>query len=576
MNRLALLAVLAAAVGFNAPTTCRAQTVHGHSKFTMKDPTLRAPSASAESDSEQGGSEAAYAGVGQQQVPYNMAAYGRGAASYPPAAYAQGGMPSGAMPPGAMPPGYMPYMPSGYAGQHPGMQVSYPGYAPTAENMLYGGSPYPQVMPAGYGAAGGPPGQGYAGDASCGPDGCGPGGGGVGHGGRCRPHHWIFGYDATADWIGSGCSHMYVVAEGLKFFPKGANAPALLSTSPIGTPQAQAGVLGQPGTQVLVGGSEFDDEALYGGRIAMGFWTMGAEYVGFEFNYMGFDNGGTTINAESSFNPENGGGILALPFFNVTTGAEDSLILAFPDFQAVGGIIDTGGVPIDLNGTFNLDSDLEIHSAGALMKSVVWVLPDAGWRMYFLGGYRFFWLSDDLDMTSTITPVGGAFGGSRLEIFDSFDTENQFHGGEIGLQTELASGPWSVGIITKVALGNNHQKVDIEGETRAVGGGLVIPSAGGLFAQPTNIGRSTDDVFAVLPEASVTLGYQLFRNVKLTAGYNFLYLNHVLRGAEQIDRSINTTQFDGGALVGDARPARAMNETEFWMHGFSTGVEVKW
>jgi hypothetical protein len=369
---------------------------------------------------------------------------------------------------------------------------------------------------------------------------------------------------------------MYVVAEGLKFYPKGANAPPLLSTSPIGTPQPQAGVIGQPGTEVLLGGSEFDDEALYGGRVALGFWTMGAEYVGFEFNYMGFDNGGTTFNAESSFNPENGGGILALPFFNVTTGLEDSLILAYPDFQAAGGIIDTGGVPIDLNGSFSLDSDLEIHSASALMKNVVWVLPDAGWRMFLLGGYRFFWLSDDLDMTSTIEPVGALFGGSRLEIFDSFDTQNQFHGGEIGLQTDLASGPWSIGILAKVALGNNHQELEIEGDTRAVAGATVIPSPGGLFAQPTNIGRSTDDVFTVLPEASVTFGYQITRCVKVTAGYNFLYMNHVLRAAEQIDRSINTTQFDNGILVGDARPARNLVDSEFWMHGFSTGVEVKW
>jgi hypothetical protein len=64
--------------------------------------------------------------------------------------------------------------------------------------------------------------------------------------------------------------------------------------------------------------------------------------------------------------------------------------------------------------------------------------------------------------------------------------------------------------------------------------------------------------------------------VKLTAGYNFLYMNHVVRAAEQIDRSVNTTQFDNGVLVGDARPARNLIENEFWMHGFSAGVEVKW
>jgi hypothetical protein len=197
--------------------------------------------------------------------------------------------------------------------------------------------------------------------------------------------------------------------------------------------------------------------------------------------------------------------------------------------------------------------------------------------MFFLGGYRFFWLSDDLDMTGTIEPVGAQFAaGSRLEVFDSFDTKNQFHGGEVGLQTELASGPWSVGIITKVALGNNHQTLEIEGETRAIGGGTATITPGGLFAQPTNVGRFSDDRFAVLPEASVTFGYQLTRCLRLTAGYNFLYIDKVLRAAEQIDRSVNTTQFDGGALVGDARPARNVFENEFWMHGVSAGMEFKW
>ena len=555
MKRVAFMALLAAVAGSLAPTFTWAQGAEGYSKFTIKDQTRPDPSSSPASRT---ASSAANQPMGAQS-----------------AAVAQSMMRDG-IPRGAMPPGYSPSMPAGYAGYHPGMQVSYPGYAPTPENMLYGGSPFPEATPAGYGAAGD---MGYAGDfghgGDCADRSCGHAG--HGHGARCRAHHWIIGYDATKDWISSGCSHAYVVTEGLYFFPKGANAPPLLTSSPRGTAQNQAGVIGGPGTEVILGGSEFDDEALYGGRVALGFWTMGAEYVGFEFNYMGFDNGGTTFTEASSFEPDTGGRILAMPFFNVTTAAEDSLILAFPDFQAAGGVIDTGGAPIDVNGSFALDSDLEIHSAGALMKSVVWVLPDAGWRMFFLGGYRFFWLSDDLDMTGTIQPVGPLFAaGSRLEVFDSFDTENQFHGGEIGLQTELASGPWSVGIITKVALGNNHQTLEIDGETRALGGVAPAISAGGLYAQPSNIGRFSDDRFAVLPEASVTFGYQLTPCMRLTTGYNFIYINRVLRAAEQIDRSINPTQFDGGALVGDARPARTINEGEFWMHGLSAGIELKW
>jgi hypothetical protein len=239
---------------------------------------------------------------------------------------------------------YPGYAPAGYAAAPPGMQMAYPGYAPTPENMMYGGSPYPQMMMPGAGGGAGDYGQGGSCE-SCGEAGC---------RGGCRPHHWIFGYDATADWISSGNRHAYAVVEGLKFFPKGANAPALLTSSPAGTAQDQAGVIGGPGTEVLIGGSEFDDKGLYGGRVALGFWTMGAEYVGFEFNYMGFDNGGTSFGTTSTFEPDNGGQILALPFVDATTGQENALVLAFPNFQTNGGAINTGGVPIDLNGSFAL------------------------------------------------------------------------------------------------------------------------------------------------------------------------------------------------------------------------------
>jgi hypothetical protein len=133
-----------------------------------------------------------------------------------------------------------------------------------------------------------------------------------------------------------------------------------------------------------------------------------------------------------------------------------------------------------------------------------------------------------------------------------------------------------LGILTKVALGNNHQSLDITGSTQTTSGGALAMTAGGLFAQPTNIGSESNDEFAVLPEASVIFGYQLTRRIKLTAGYNFLYINHVLRAAEQIDRSVNPTQFDGGMLVGEARPARILTDNEFYMHGWSTGIEIKW
>ena len=164
-------------------------------------------------------------------------------------------------------------------------------------------------------------------------------------------------------------------------------------------------------------------------------------------------------------------------------------------------------MPVDLNGTFEFDSDVGDALGRRDRKNVVWVLPDAGWRTFFLGGYRFFWLGDDIAiMTASIEPVGGPFAGSRIEIIDQFDTENQFHGGEIGLQTELATGPWSIGILTKVALGNNRQKFEIEGRNHGVQRPGHRVHARRLVRAALQHRQRLDDEFAVLPEASAQLG----------------------------------------------------------------------
>ena len=210
------------------------------------------------------------------------------------------------------------------------------------------------------------------------------------------------------------------------------------------------------------------------------------------------------------------------------------------------------------------------------MKNVVWVLPDAGWRMFFLGGYRFFWLSDDLDMTSTIQPVGGPFGADRGSKCSTRSIpRTSFTAAKSACKPSWRRVPGPIGIITKVALGNNPSETPDRRRNawRSVDCPRISP--GGLFAQPTNIGRSSDDVFAVLPEASVTFGYQVTRCMRLTAGYNFLYMNHVL--APPSRSTARSTPRSSTMACWLATPAaHDILESEFWMHGFSTGMEVKW
>jgi outer membrane protease len=97
-----------------------------------------------------------------------------------------------------------------------------------------------------------------------------------------------------------------------------------------------------------------------------------------------------------------------------------------------------------------------------------------------------------------------------------------------------------------------------------------------LLAQPTNIGSYEDSTFAVLPEASINVGYQVTRHVRTFVGYTFLYLNNTVRAADAIDPVVNSTQIGGGTLVGDARPAFSFDdESSLWLQGVNVGVDVR-
>ena len=122
---------------------------------------------------------------------------------------------------------------------------------------------------------------------------------------------------------------------------------------------------------------------------------------------------------------------------------------------------------------------------------------------------------------------------------------------------------------------------EVAGSSSLVIGGVpAVTLPGGIFALPTNIGRFSGDDFAVVPEVTVKLGWRLTGNLGVFAGYNFLYWSRVIRPGNQIDRAVNDTLIPTsnvfGAAEGDlSRPARLFNTSDFWAHGVSFGVELR-
>lgn len=364
----------------------------------------------------------------------------------------------------------------------------------------------------------------------------------------CVPRNWI-----TADY--------------LLWWTKGNNLPAMVTTSPAGTPQTDAGVIGAANTAVLFGNGEIDNEDRSGLRLTFGHWADPDGTVGIQATYFSvFDDTGTgDFFAQTTGVIGAGGGspILARPFFNVdpaNTG-EDARLVSFPNV---------------VDGSISITSSSEMHSASVLLRQH-WRSGCRG-RIDLIGGYRYFRLRDGFLVREGLVltdPAGLLPIGTTLAIEDRFLAENDFHGGDMGFLAEFWNGCWTLELLAKVALGNLHREATISGQTvidTPPAGGAVV-SNGGLLALPTNSGSQTSNDFAALPEFGINVKYEPRRNVAIQAGYTLLLLNDVSRSGELIDRVVNATQLNGGALVGTARPTSQFdNQTDFWAQGLNVGV----
>lgn len=112
------------------------------------------------------------------------------------------------------------------------------------------------------------------------------------------------------------CRSMWADFDYLGFWVKGNHVPALVTTSPIGTPQSRAGVLGQPGTSILFGDQRLNTDMRSGGRITFGAWLVG-DVLAIEGNYFALGTETTNYSATSVFsNGSTSDPILARPYFN--------------------------------------------------------------------------------------------------------------------------------------------------------------------------------------------------------------------------------------------------------------------
>jgi hypothetical protein len=215
-----------------------------------------------------------------------------------------------------------------------------------------------------------------------------------------------------------------------------------------------------------------------------------------------------------------------------------------------------------------------------------------GWSLDATFGFRYLDLDEDLVINQTSQALGqgaltiAGIPVGALSIEDRFNTRNQFYGGYLGFRSECRMGPVFANVHGSVALGPNHEVIEITGLTSEVGGtGLVAPGgllAAGFMGGPLggNIGRQITNRFTVVPEVTGRVGFQLFRSMRAWVGYGFLYMNDVARPGSQIDLAINPRVVPAspafGSTSGPAVPRSTGSRNDFFAHGVQFGLEMRY
>ncbi|MEM9825984.1 MAG: BBP7 family outer membrane beta-barrel protein [Planctomycetota bacterium] len=365
----------------------------------------------------------------------------------------------------------------------------------------------------------------------------------------------------------------WVSFEYLAWWQDGMSLPPLVTTSTDpGVARNQAGVLGAGPTRVLFGGNDVLDDAFDGGRLRFGVWLDRCHTWGIGAEYFQLGSETDSFSATSSGNP-----ILARPFVNILNGGvEDSELVAFPG--VISGNVGVRATSQLVGGGFSirrLQSCNEGCSGGLFCGCAEHVCS----RSELLVGYRYLELEEGVTITENLVATDGSNG--RFDLFDSYETRNQFNGFDLGWMYRRTRGFWTLDSTIRLGIGNTRQRVRINGQT-TITDPATTPTVqtlpGGLLAQRSNIGTYERDEFTVVPEWSLGLGYQLTDHLRATLGYNFIYWSNVVRPGQHISRDLNPNLLppEADPLTGGLRPQFAFDSTDYWVQGISVGGEFRW
>lgn len=369
---------------------------------------------------------------------------------------------------------------------------------------------------------------------------------------------------------GAGLYSPWVSFEYMNTWLEGRNLPPLVSTSPPGT----EGVV--PGATVLFGGDDVSGNRQAAGKLSVGGWFDESERLGAGGKFFEIQTETVGFSAASNVN---GIPLLARPIFETWPSASGGV---GPASFLVTGQTTVGNLPFTLSGDIQAVTQTDVMGAEGYLRYLLYCAP--GRRLDLIGGYQFSRVDDRLQIAHSTVFQPQIFG-ARLEAEDLFDTQNKFHGGELGLLGEFGRGPVTLSLLAKLGLGNMNEVVNIAGQSALTdAGGFTSRFNGGVLALPTNIGTYKQDKFALIPEAEIKLIFKLTRCLEVTVGYDFIYWSTLALAGEQIDTSfgnlptVNSSQWFGGALdpAGGTRPSfSGIEDSSLWLQGLSVGLTLR-
>ncbi len=359
------------------------------------------------------------------------------------------------------------------------------------------------------------------------------------------------------------------------------------------------GAIGQPGTQILLGNKAVKMNWLNGFAAKLGKWMDHSQQFGIESNFFMLPERSHQQSIHTSGEPESDN--VAVPIYDVTglwglNGMPGETVFILP-----GPLLGPG-----FQGHFSLNMSSKL--LGFELNSLANLIDKCRFRVDFIGGFRWLQLKESLLFIGKTAALPNAPIASGFYNFkDSFKTNNNFYGFQIGCKASYHIDSWFFKGFAKLALGCMNQKIKVNGKSQTSDGNLFYMTentsheilSGGIFAEPTNRGSHCKNEFAVALETGVNLCYQVTNCFEISLGYNFLWLNQLLRPGEQIDRQINPTRTalaqasrdsEGTGISkpipfgdstaasrpkGPIRPKFKHRHTDFWAQGLSVNLNLK-